>query len=85
MYRRSQYQLTYQQAQDMLDGKPTTGPRDMPVNPRDHAELQSRLSIFKRLTDKLRAARVQVNIDGNVLHAVVHTHQHCCRLDQSIR
>lgn len=58
---RSQYQLTYQQAQDMLDGKPpTTGPKDMPVHPRDHAELKGRLSIFKRLTDQLRAARVQV-------------------------
>ena len=59
---RSRYQLTYQQAQDMLDGKPpTTGPRDMPVDPRDHPELRSRLSVFKRLTDQLRAARVQVN------------------------
>lgn len=60
---RSQYQLTYQQAQDMLEGKPpTTGPRDMPVNPSHHTDLQSRLSVFKRLTDKLRAARVQVPV-----------------------
>lgn len=60
---RSQYQLTYQQAQDMLEGKPpSTGPRDMPVNPSHHADLQSRLSVFKHLADKLRAARVQVTV-----------------------
>ena len=48
----------------MLDGKPpTTGPRDMPVSPRDHAELQTRLRILRQLTDKLRAARVQVSPD----------------------
>ena len=58
---RSRYQLTYQQAQDMVDEKPpTTGPRDMPVHPRDHAELRSRLTVFKCLTDQLRAARVKV-------------------------
>lgn len=58
---RSRYQLTYQQAQDMSEGKaPTTGPKDMPVNPRDQTDIQSTLSIFRQLTDKLRAARVQV-------------------------
>ena len=47
----------------MLDGKsPTTGPRDMPVDPRDHCGLRGRLNVFKQLTDKLRAARVQVII-----------------------
>ncbi|DBA71011.1 TPA: hypothetical protein ACH3X2_011442 [Trebouxia sp. C0005] len=57
---RSRYQLTYQQAQDLLDGKsPMTDPRDMAVDPRDHAELRSRLQMLDKLTNKLRAARVQ--------------------------
>ena len=34
----------------------------MPVDPSHHADLHSRLSVFKRLTDKLRAARVQVTV-----------------------
>lgn len=60
---RSQYQLTYQQSQDLLDGKsPTTGPKDMPVSPRDYAELRSRLVVLDKLTHKLRAARVEVRI-----------------------
>ena len=71
---RSQYQLTYQQAQDMLYGRdPTTGPRDMPVNPKDHAELQSRLRIFKQLTDKLRAARIEANYVWNHHSQKLHT------------
>ena len=62
MHYRSRYQLTYQQAQDLLDGKsPMTGPRDMAINPRDHAELRSRLQMLDKLTNKLRAARVQVS------------------------
>ena len=62
MHHRSRYQLTYQQAQDLLDGKsPTTGPRDMAVDPRDHAELRSRLQMLDKLTNKLRAARVEVS------------------------
>lgn len=62
MHHRSQYQLTYQQAQDLLDGKsPTTGPRDIAVDPRDHAELRSRLQMLDKLTNKLRAGRVEVS------------------------
>ena len=62
MLHRSRYQLTYQQAQDLLDGdSPMTGPRDMAVDPRDHAELRSRLQMLDKLTNKLRAARVQVS------------------------
>ncbi len=37
-----------------------TGPRDMAVDPRDHAELRSRLQMLDKLTNKLRAARVEV-------------------------
>ncbi len=38
-----------------------TGPRDMAVDPRDYAELRSRLQMLDKLTNKLRAARVQVS------------------------
>lgn len=60
---RSKYQLTYQQAQDISEGKaPTTGPRDMPVDPRDCAELQKRLQTLVALTDHLREIRNQVGL-----------------------
>lgn len=45
----------------MLEGKPpTTGPKDMAVNPADYNELRQRLKILTALTDHLRAVRHQV-------------------------
>ena len=53
----------------MLEGKPpTTGPRDMQVDPRDHAELQKRLKLLTDLTDHLRAVRQEVSLKTHTLN-----------------
>ena len=44
----------------------------MAVNPKDHAELHSRLSILDKLASKLRAARVEVSypLTALTLHSI---------------
>jgi DIS3-like exonuclease 1 len=55
---RSRYQLTYQQAQDVLDGRPPALGHDVAAADRD--TLRRALTSLKRVTDHLRAARQAV-------------------------
>ena len=55
---RSRYQLTYQHAQDVLDGRPPAPGHDVAAADRD--TLRRALTALKRVTDHLRARRQAV-------------------------
>ncbi len=54
---RSAHQLTYHQAQDVLDGRPPAPGDALP--PADTARLRDGLALLTALTDKLRARRME--------------------------
>lgn len=55
---RSRYQLSYQQAQDVLDGRPPAQGQE--VAAADREQLQRALTTLKGVTDSLRARRQAV-------------------------